>query len=100
MVYRCNWRPDDRAVAVLADVSGLHVRRTLACGVAAIVATRTIVNDVGMVEGRRCPCNGRMAVVAVVAATDMRRVLAGRCHAVKTGTAGTEDLGVVDGVNR
>ena len=39
-----------------------------------------------------------MAVVAVIAARNVCRVLAGRRHAIVTGAAGTNDLGVVNRV--
>jgi len=41
-----------------------------------------------------------VAVVAIIAAGDMRGMLAGRDDAVMTGAAGTDDLGMVDRVSR
>ncbi len=37
-----------------------------------------------------------MTVVAVVAARDVRQVFAGRCHAIMTGAATADDLGMID----
>jgi len=100
VVDRSNGRPDNRTVAVLTDVRGQDMRRTLARCVTAVVATGAVVNDVGMVEGRRCPCNRRVTVIAVIAAANVRRMLAGRGRAIMTGAAAAEDLGVVDGIGR
>ena len=96
MVHCRNWRPDDRAVAVLADVGGLHMRRAFAGGLRAVMTAETVVDDVGMVERRRRPRDRRMAVVAIVAAADMCRVFAGRKQTVVTGATGPKHLGMVD----
>ncbi len=88
-------RPDGAAVAVLADVGCLHMRGALAGRVGAIVTAEAIVDDVGMVEVRGCPCNGRMAVITVIATGDVGRVFAGRLDAVMAGTASAQDLCVV-----
>ena len=53
--------------------------------------------DVCVVEIGRYPGDGRVAVVAVVASADMRRVLAGRHDAVVAAAARADDLRVVDG---
>lgn len=100
VIHRCNGRPNRCAVAILADVSCLDVRRTLADGIGAVVATNTVIHDVDVVEVGGQPRDCRVAVIAVVAAGDMRRVFAGRNCAVMTGAAGANDLGVVDEVRR
>ena len=98
MVNRGDRRPDDRTVAVLADVGRLHVRLALARGVCAVVTTGTIVDDVGVIERRGRPRDCRMAVIAVVAAGYVGRVFAGCRAAIVTGAASAYDLGMVDGV--
>ena len=100
MIHCGNRRPDDRAVAVLAHVGGLHMRRAFAGGLRAVMTAETVVDDVGVIERRRRPRNRRMAVVAIVAAVDMCRVFAGRNHTVVTGAAGAKYLGVVDRKDR
>jgi len=73
---------------------------SLANGIGAVVATHTIVHDVDVVEVGGQPGNRRVAVVAIIAAGDMGWVFAGRYEAVMTGAASTNDLRMVDGVNR
>ena len=89
-------RPHGRAVAVLADVRGLRVLRTLARRIGAVVAARAVAGDIRVVEIRRPPRDRRVTVIAVVAARDVRRVLARSRDTIMAGAAGTEDLGVVD----
>ena len=64
----------------------------------AVVATETVVSDIGVIEVCRCPGHGRVAIVAVIAARDMPRVLAVRDRAVVAGDAGTEYLCVIDSI--
>jgi len=52
MVDRRRRRKHIRAVAVFADVAGLNVHRILAQGIRTVVATKTIINDVYVVEDR------------------------------------------------
>ena len=61
----------------------------------AVVAAEAVARDVGMVEICRQPGCGRMTVVAIVAACEVRRVFASRDCAVMAGEAGADDLGVV-----
>ncbi len=83
-------------MAVFTDIAGLHVRRTLAGCVRAVVATRAIARDIHVIEVRGQPANGRVTVVAVVAAIDMCRVLAGCRDAVMTRAASAQNLRVID----
>ena len=53
-----------------------------------------------MVEVGRHPCRGRVAVVAVVATGDVRRVFAGCGDAVVAAAARADDLRVIDGERR
>ena len=55
-------------VTVLADVSRVDMRWMFADFVHAVVATDAVVRDVDVVEIRRNPGGGRVAIVAVVAA--------------------------------
>ena len=73
--------------------------RVLAGRVGAVVAADAVARDIHVIEIRRDPGDGCMAVVAVVAARDVRRVLARGGIAVVTGEAGPEDLRVVDRVS-
>lgn len=68
--------PDVGRVAVLADVAGLYVCRSLARRLDAVVAARAVARDVDVVEVGRQPGDRRMAVVAIVAAGNVGRVLA------------------------
>ena len=52
MVDRDHGRKHIRAVAILADVAGLNVRQVLARGVRTVVATKTIIDNVYVVEDR------------------------------------------------
>ena len=83
-------------VAVLAEIRRRQVRRVLACCGHTVVATRTWLHRIGMVEVRWYPARGRVAVVAVIAARDMLRMFAGRYRSVVAGAAGADYLGVVD----
>ena len=55
-------------MAVLADIAGLDVCRTLANCLDPIVAVDTIAGDVHVIEVRRQPAKSRMAVVTGIAA--------------------------------
>lgn len=71
--------------------------RILSCGARAVVAAHAIAHDVSVIEVRRRPGDGRVAIVAIVAACDMRGVLAGRGDAVVTRGTTAENLCVIDG---
>jgi len=64
------------------------------------MAVDTVANDVDVVEVRRNPGGGRMAVVAIVAAHNVRRVLARRGNTVVAGRADADYLQMVNGVGR
>lgn len=61
------------AVAVLADVTCLHVSRALAGGSDAIVATDAVTGDACVIEHGREPCGGAVAVVALIVGGNMTR---------------------------
>ena len=77
--HRC---PDIGAVAVLTDISGQGMQGAFAGGISAIVTTAAVIDDIGVIEVCGKPCDGRVAVIAIVAARDMRRMFADRGYAV------------------
>ena len=72
-------------VAVLANVRRQRMRRVLSSRVRAVMAAYAIACNVGVVEVGRDPRHSRMAVVTIVTAGNVRRMLAGRNRAVVTG---------------
>lgn len=96
MVYRKHGCEHIRVVTILANCGGQNMRGVLADGFSAIVAARTVVADIDMIEIRRYPACGRMTIVTVVAAVDMGRVLSDRRNSVMTRTATAQNLGMVD----
>ena len=76
------------------------MRRVLASCIGAVVTTNAIARDIDVIEVGRDPRNRRMAVIAVFAARDVGRVLARGGVAIVAGSAGPEDLGMVDHVSR
>lgn len=74
--------PDCRIVTVFAHITGLYVCGMFTGGLNAIMAIHTVTGDVHVVEVRRSPSDRRMTIVTGVAARYVRRVLAGRRHAV------------------
>lgn len=97
MVHCRDRNPGVGTVAVLADVGRLHMRRTLAGGVGAIVTTNAIVDDVGVVKVGGSPGDRCMTVIAIDTTRDMSRVLASCRNTVMTGAASANHLRVVDG---
>jgi len=69
-------RKDHVVMAVLANIGGLNVQRTLADRIGTVMTAETIRHDICVLESRRNPAIGCMTVVTIVAATDVRRVLA------------------------
>ena len=100
MVHREDWHPDVGVVAVLTDVCRVDMRRVLACRVYAVMAVETRARNAHVIEVCRHPVDGRMAVVAVVAALDMVGILARRRQTIVAGAAGADDLDVVDDIDR
>ncbi len=84
VVNRKDRRPDVRCMAVFADVAGLHVRRAFAGGIRAVMAAHAVPCDIHVIEIRRQPASGRVAVVTVIAAGDVVRVFAACRDAVVT----------------
>ena len=85
MVNRIHWREQNAVVAVLADIGGCYMSRRFANRLGAIVAAHTIAGDIDVIEIGRNPAICGVAIVAGVAAGDMRRVFARGYRAVVTG---------------
>jgi len=99
VVDREHRRPDIAGVTVFANIARLHVRGALARGFGAVVAAEAVACNIDVIEIGRQPRDGCVAVVAIVATGDMRRVFS-RCRdAVMTGTASTGYLCVVDSID-
>jgi len=79
--------PERGRVAILADIGRLHVRRTLAGSVEAVVTGKAIARDIAVVEHGRDPGCARMTIVAAVAGGDVIRCLPCCLEAVVTATA-------------
>jgi len=100
MVDSISRRPDHVVVAILTNVGRIDMSGILARSLSAIVTTEAIIAYTRVVERRRQPCCGGMAIIAGVAARDMRRVLARGYGAVMAVTTGAQYLGMVDGIRR
>ncbi len=87
-------------MTVLADVCCLDVRWALAGSIATIVAGRTVVCDIDVIEIGRCPGNRGVAIVAVISAGDMSRVLAYGRDSVMAATACADNLSVINSERR
>lgn len=92
------WRKDVGVVAVFAHITRLNVRQILACCVHTIVAVDATSGDVQMVEIGRQPPGGGMAVVASIPAVQVVEVFSAGGKPIVTGTAGSDDLQVIDSV--
>lgn len=96
VIDRIDGSPHTAVVTILTDVARLHMRQVFAGSIQAVVAACAIARNIQMVECRRSPGDRRVAVVAGIAAGEVRRVLAGCNHAIMTGATGADDLGMVD----
>jgi len=85
MVNRIYWREQNAVVAVLTDFRCLDMRWILADCVGPVVAAEAIAGDIDVIEIGRNPAICGVAIVAGVAAGDMRRVFARGYRAVVTG---------------
>jgi len=96
-VIDCSYRrPDICAVTIFADVGRLRVQWTLASRVRSIMTADTVVDNVCMIEIRRQPRDSRVAVIAIIAAGDMRWVFANGYHTVMTRATSPNNLSVVN----
>lgn len=71
MVDGIGGRPDDIVMAVFADVGRQDMRDAFAGRLDAVVATHTVARNIYMIEIGRSPGNCRVAVVAIVTASDV-----------------------------
>ena len=100
VVHQVGRREGHIVVAVLADVRRIDMRGVLAGCVGTVMAADAVVRNVDVVEVRRNPGVRRMAVVAVVATRQVRRVLAFGSVAIVAGEACTDHLRVIHQVGR
>lgn len=75
-------RPNRRAMAIFADNGRQNVCRALASRFYAVVTADAVTEDVHVIEIRRQPGAGDVAVVAGVATCYVSRVLAGGTYAI------------------
>ena len=92
--------PEVGTVAVLANIRRQNMGWSLASGVRTVVTAETVARDVRVIKYSRNPGECRMAVVALLAGHDMRRMLARGINAVVTGCAGSGDCDVVHECDR
>jgi len=98
-VIDCEHRHKDISiVAVFAAITGLDVCRVLAGRIRAVVAVNAISSDVQMIEIGRQPPRRGMAVVTGISAVQMVEIFSARGDAIVAGTAGADDLHVIDNV--
>jgi len=92
--------PNIRRVAVFTNVCRKNVLRVLARRNSAVVTADAVTGYVRMIEICGQPGDGGVAVVAIIAARDMRRMLSCCGDAIMTGAAATQNLRVVDSHRR
>ena len=97
MVYRIHRRECICIVAVFADIRRRDVRRGLAGGLGTVMAAYAVTGDIDVIEIGRRPADSRMTIVAIIAAVQMCWMFALGRDAVMTGTAGAQDLCMVNG---
>ncbi len=74
--------------------------RVLARCFDAVVTADAIAGDVQVIEISGQPAGGRVAIITIVAAAYVGRVLTGSDNSVMTRAAGPNDLSVVNGYGR
>jgi len=84
-------------MAVFADIRRLNVCRAFAGRVRAVMAAKTISDDVHVIEIRGQPADRAVTVIAIIAACNVSRVLTGCNDAIMAGPTSTQNLCVVDG---
>lgn len=84
MVHDNRGRPQVDAVTIFADGRRLNMCSVLASGIGAVVTIRAVAAYAGVIEIGRRPADRCVAVVAVITADEMCRVLAGGADAVVT----------------
>ena len=76
------------------------MRWVLTGGAYAVMTSDAVARDIGVIEIRRTPRRGCVAVIAVIAARNVRYVFAGCRCAIVAGHTGTDDMRVLHGVGR
>lgn len=99
MINRIGRCENNVVVAVFADIRGLDMGRILTNRVVTVMATGTVVHDVGVIERCRYPANGCVAIVAVIATGNVRWRFSCRNRTVVAGRAGAHYLGVVHDID-
>lgn len=87
-------------VAVRADVCCCYMCRILARRITAVMAATAIIDDVDVIEVRRRPAGCRMAIVTGVVCVEVSGMLAGRRRTIVAGTAGADNLCVINRQHR
>lgn len=88
--------PSRIAVTILADIVGLDVGAVLTGYRGTIVATRTVSRYIGVIEIRRNPALGCMAIATLIYTYDMIRGLTCRSNAVVAVRTGALDVSMID----
>ncbi len=100
VINRKDGRKHICAVAVLADIGGLNVRRAFTRGFDAIMAVDAIARDIDVIEIRRQPASCRMTIVAGVTTGNVVWILAHGRKPIVTRTTCSRYLRVIDRVCR
>ena len=100
MVDSRSWHPHRSRVTVLTNVGCQYVILVFASRVCPVVTANAVAGNVRMIKISGHPSHGCVAIVAIVPAADMRRVLAYRNGAVMTGRADTDNLRVINCYSR
>lgn len=83
-------------MAILTDITSLYVSRVFTCSVSAVMAAKAIARYVDVVKVGRQPGGSGMTIITIIAAGNVRRILAGRRNSVMTGAARSQNLRMVD----
>ena len=100
MIDASSGDPHGNGMAILTDIGRQNVILIFTGRVCTVVTANAIADDIRVIKIRRQPRHGRVAIIAVVSAGNMRWVLACRDGAVMTGSASTDNLRVIDYHNR
>ena len=74
-----------RTVAVFAEIAGQNMSLVFADRVYSVMAARAVIGKASMIESSRHPSIRRMTIITIVAAGNMRLVLACRNSSVVAG---------------
>jgi hypothetical protein len=84
-------------VTVFTQIGRLHVGRVFSSRLRAVVTAETVIDNVHVIEYRRQPANGCVAIVAGVRTRDVGRVFADGGNAIVARATAADDLSVIDG---